>query len=147
MQGSWSRRFVALIIDATIITLFSWITVSLIYPLIALTNLFQVLGFWLPLVAVLIIVYFTYFEGKYRATPGKNLMKLKVKPQKGDMSYTKAFIRNLSKILWLPLIVDLIVGFAFGSPRKRYLDRLAKTEVVNFEEVKKTKQKLEHLTS
>ena len=142
MQGSWGRRFMALVIDAVIITLFSWILVALIYPVVALTNSFQVLGFWLLLLAFIIIVYFTYFEGKYGVTPGKNLMKLKVKAQNGDMSYMKAFIRNLSKILWLPLIVDLLVGFIFESPRKRYLDRLAKTEVVKFEEVEKSKQRL-----
>jgi uncharacterized RDD family membrane protein YckC len=142
MQGSWGRRFMALVIDAVIITLFSWILVALIYPVVALTNSFQVLGFWLLLLAFIIIVYFTYFEGKYDVTPGKNLMKLKVKSLNGDMSYRKAFIRNLSKILWLPLIVDLLVGFIFESPRKRYLDRLAKTEVVKFEEVEKSKQRL-----
>jgi uncharacterized RDD family membrane protein YckC len=142
MQGSWGRRFMALVIDAVIITLFSWILVALIYPVVALTNSFQVLGFWLLLLAFIIIVYFTYFEGKYGVTPGKNLMKLKVKSLNGDMSYRKAFIRNLSKILWLPLIVDLLVGFIFESPRKRYLDRLAKTEVVKFEEVEKSKQRL-----
>ena len=142
MQGSWGRRFIALVVDAVIITLFSWILVALIYPVVALTNSFQVLGFWLLLLAFIIIVYFTYFEGKYDVTPGKNLMKLKVKSLNGDMSYRKAFIRNLSKILWLPLIVDLLVGFIFESPRKRYLDRLAKTEVVKFEEVEKSKQRL-----
>ena len=142
MQGSWGRRFMALVIDAVIITLFSWILVALIYPVVALTNSFQVLGFWLLLLAFIIIVYFTYFEGKYDVTPGKNLMKLKVKSLNGDMSYRKAFIRNISKILWFPLIVDLLVGFIFESPRKRYLDRLAKTEVVKFEEVEKSKQRL-----
>ena len=142
MQGSWGRRFIALVVDAVIITLFSWILVALIYPVIALTNSFQFLGFWLIILAFIIIIYFTYFEGKYGATPGKNLMKLKVKSLNGDMSYRKAFIRNLSKILWLPLIVDLLVGFIFESPRKRYLDRLAKTEVVKFEEVEKSKQRL-----
>ena len=147
MQGSWGRRFMALVIDAVIITLFSWILVALIYPVVALTNSFQVLGFWLLLLAFIIIVYFTYFEGKYDVTPGKNLMKLKVKSLNGDMSYRKAFIRNLSKILWLPLIVDLLVGFIFESPRKRYLDRLAKTEVVKFEEVEKSKQRLCHSIS
>ncbi len=147
MQGLWGRRFVALIIDIVIITLFSYIIVALIYPVIALTNTFQVLGVWLPVVAVIIIVYFTYLEGKYGATLGKNLMKLKVKAQKGDMDYRKAFIRNLSKILWVPLIVDLLVGFAFGSPRKRYLDRLAKTEVVNSEDVVKSKQNLDKSTT
>ena len=130
MPGLWGRRLVALIIDAVIITLFLWVILALIYPLIAFANLFAVAGFWLPLTAVVIIVYFTYFEGKYGLTPGKSIMKLKIKASNGDMDYRKAFIRNLSKILWLPLIPDVIIGFAFGSPRKRYLDRLAKTEVI-----------------
>jgi uncharacterized RDD family membrane protein YckC len=129
MQGLWNKRLIALIIDATIITLFLWILVALIYPLIALVNLFPILNLWLPLAAILIISYFTYFEGKYSVTPGKTVMKLKVKSLEENMNYRKALIRNLSKILWLPLIADIIIGFAFGRPRQRFLDRLANTEV------------------
>ena len=42
-------------------------------------------------------------EGKTSSTIGKRLFKLKVKAKDGDMNYKKAFIRNLSKILWVPL--------------------------------------------
>lgn len=131
MAGLWGRRLVALIIDAVIITLFLWVILALIYPIIAFAKLFAIVGFWLPFAALVIIVYFTYFEGKYGLTPGKRVMKLKVKGLKGDMNYSKALIRNLTKILWLPLIPDVIIGFALGSPRERYMDRLAKTEVIN----------------
>lgn len=136
MSGLWGRRLVALILDAVIITLVSWILVSLVYPLINSTNSFQILSYWLILVAVIIIAYFTFLEGRYCSTVGKNIMKLKVKAKEGDMSYSKAFIRNISKILWLPLIVDLLIGIILGRPYQRYLDRLAKTEVVELEEIK-----------
>jgi len=130
MAGLWGKRLVALIIDIAIITLFLWVVLALIYPVIAITSSFIILNIWIPIAALIIIGYFTYFEGKYSTTPGKNVMKLSVIALQGEMSYRKAFIRNLSKILWLPLIVDVIVGFAFGSPRERYLDRLSKTTVV-----------------
>ncbi len=138
MQGLWGKRLVALIIDMAILTLLLWVIIAVIYPLIALANIFSILSFWIILAAVLIIGYFTYFEGKYGASLGKDVMRLRVKALQGNMGYRKAFIRNLSKILWVPLIVDVIVGFAFGSPRDRYLNRLAKTEVFEPEEVEKS---------
>ncbi|MEN6593177.1 MAG: RDD family protein, partial [Methanobacterium sp.] len=102
---------------------------------------------WVPLAAVVIVAYFTYFEGKYSTTPGKNVMKLKVRAIKGEIGYKKTLIRNLSKILWFPLVVDVIVGLAMGKPRERYLDRLAKTEVVKTEEVEDPQKNLEQSTS
>lgn len=135
MAGLWGKRFAALFVDFIIITLFLWVIIALLYPVIAMANLFALLNVWVPIAAVIIIVYFTYFEGKYSTTPGKNLMKLKIKALKGEMNYKKAFIRSLSKILWLPLILDVIIGLFMSSPKKRLLDRLAKTEVVVLDEV------------
>ncbi len=147
MPGLWGKRLVALIVDAVIITLLLWVIVAVIYPVIALANLFVLFNIWVPLAAILIIAYFTYFEGKYSTTPGKNVMKLKTIALKGKMGYKKALVRNLSKILWVPLIIDVIIGFAMGSPRERYLDRLAKTEVVKTEEVESPPKNLGQSTS
>ena len=147
MQGLWGKRLVALIIDMVFITLFLWVVIALIYPLIALANIFSILSFWIILAAIVIIGYFTYLEGYYGESLGKNIMKLRVRALTGKMDYRKAFIRNLSKILWIPLIVDLIIGFAFGSPRERYLSRLAKTEVVGPGEMKKSAVVLDKSTS
>jgi uncharacterized RDD family membrane protein YckC len=130
MAGLWGKRFAALFVDFIMITLFLWVIIALLYPVIAMANLFALLNVWVPIAAVIIIVYFTYFEGKYSTTPGKNLMKLKIKALIGEMNYKKAFVRSLSKILWLPLILDVIIGLFMSSPKKRLLDRLAKTEVV-----------------
>lgn len=147
MPGLWGKRLVALIIDALIITLLLWVIVAVIYPVIVLINLLVLFNIWVPLAAVVIVAYFTYFEGKYSTTPGKNVMKLKVRAIKGEIGYKKTLIRNLSKILWFPLVVDVIVGFAMGKPRERYLDRLAKTEVVKTEEVEDPQKNLEQSTS
>ncbi len=135
MAGLWGKRFAALVVDFIMVTLFLWVIIALLYPVIAMANLFALLNVWVPIAAVIIIVYFTYFEGKYSTTPGKNLMKLKIKALKREMNYKKAFIRSLSKILWLPLILDVIIGLFMSSPKKRLLDRLAKTEVVLLDEV------------
>jgi uncharacterized RDD family membrane protein YckC len=135
MAGLWGKRFAALFVDFIMITLFLWVIIALLYPVIAMANLFALLNVWVPIAAVIIIVYFTYFEGKYSTTPGKNLMRLKIKALNGEMNYKKAFIRSLSKILWLPLILDVIIGLFMSSPKKRLLDRLAKTEVVVLDEV------------
>lgn len=146
MAGLWGKRLVALIVDGLIITLLLWVIVAVIYPVIALLKLFALFNIWVPIAAVVIIVYFTYFEGRYNTTPGKNIMKLKIRAVKGKMNYKKAFIRNLSKILWLPLIVDVIIGFTMGTPREKLLDRLAKTEVVKTEEVESPSKNLEQST-
>ncbi|AEG17516.1 RDD family protein [Methanobacterium paludis] len=134
MQNFWGRRFLALIIDAITITLVLWVISAVIYPLIAATNIFTVLNYWLVLAAFIIVGYFTYMEGKDGATLGKIMMKLKVNAADGDMNYKKAFLRNLSKILWIPLVLDVILGFIFGDSNDRFLDRVSNTVVFKVED-------------
>lgn len=147
MAGLWGKRFAALVVDFIMVTLFLWVIIALLYPVIAMANLFALLNVWVPIAAVIIIVYFTYFEGRYSTTPGKNLLKLKIKALNGEMNYKKAFVRSLSKILWLPLILDVIIGLFMSIPKKRLLDRLAKTEVVGLDEVEPPLKVMEQSTS
>jgi uncharacterized RDD family membrane protein YckC len=134
MENFWGQRFKALLVDIIIITLILWIISSLVFLLMAGIGIFSVLNLWIFIGAILIIVYFTYMEGKTSSTLGKRLFKLKVKAKDGDMNYKKAFIRNLSKILWIPLIVDVILGFIFVDSNDRILDQVSGTYVVNAEE-------------
>jgi uncharacterized RDD family membrane protein YckC len=129
MQNLWGKRLAALIIDFLIIMIVIWVLSAIIYPLIAVTGIFEILNYWLIVTALIIIGYFTYFEGKIGMTPGKNVMKIKVVADSDEMDYRKAFIRNLSKILWIPLIVDVIAGYAAGNSKLRYLDKVAGTDV------------------
>ena len=130
MENFWGRRFAALLVDIIIITLFMWIVSSVIFMLLAGVGIFSFLNYWIFIGAILIIVYFTYMEGKTSSTFGKRLFKLRVEAVKGSMDYKKAFIRNLSKILWLPLILDVILGFLIGDSNDRFLDKVSETYVV-----------------
>ena len=62
MQNLWGKRFAALVIDFLIIILVTWVLSALVYPLIAVANIFGILNYWLIVTALIVIVYFTYFE-------------------------------------------------------------------------------------
>jgi uncharacterized RDD family membrane protein YckC len=132
MSGFWGRRIVALLIDALFITLLLWALTAAFYPIIAWTNTYYILNFWPILLGIIILLYFTLLEGKWAATLGKGAFKLRVEALDGNLTYSKAFLRNLSKFLWVPLILDVIIGFSVSSrgSRQLYLDKLAGTEVV-----------------
>lgn len=138
MQNLYIKRLIALIIDAIAVTLVIWILSALIYPLIALTGLYGVLNYWFILAVILILGYFTYLESHYGQTLGKNIMKIKVMTDNSELTTKKAFIRNLSKTLWIPLVLDILIGYFNGKPKIRYLDKVAGTNVIdlNIEEEK-----------
>lgn len=117
-----------------LLTLILWLLSAVIFPLLLLTNTFYIFNYWLLLAALIIIGYFTYTEGKWRETPGKRLIRIKVTALEGEMDYRKAFIRNLSKIYWLPLLFDVFIGWIIGDTKRRFLDKIANTVVVESEE-------------
>lgn len=137
MENFWGRRFAALMVDIIILTLFMYIVSSIIFLLFAKLGSFSVLNYWILIGAIIIIVYFTYMEGKTSSTLGKRLLKLRVMAVQGDMNYKKAFIRSLSKILYLPLIVDVLLGFLFGDSNDRILDKASGTYVVSGNDIRK----------
>lgn len=131
MEYYWGRRLGALIVDIIILTLFMWILSLIIFLLTAGVGVFSALNYWIFIAALIIIVYFTYMEGKTGSTLGKRLLNLKVEAKEGNLDNRKAFIRNLSKILYLPLIVDVILGYFFGDSNDRILDKISGTYVVS----------------
>lgn len=131
MESLTKKRFWAFIIDFIFITALIWILSIIIYPLVIVTGLFSIFNYWLLLLAVLIIGYFTYLEGSKGKTIGKSLLNIEVKAIDDDLTYKKTFIRNLSKILWFPVIVDLLVAYFMKSSSLRILDKYAGTYVVS----------------
>ncbi len=131
MENYWGRRLEALVIDIIILTLFMYVVSAIIFFLFAQFGNFSALNYWIFIAAIIIITYFTVMEGKTNSTLGKKLFKLKVKAVKGNVGYKKAFIRNLSKIYYFPLIVDIILGYIFGKSNDRILDQISGTYVVS----------------
>ncbi len=130
MENLWGRRFAALIVDIIILTLFMYVISAVIFLLFARVDIFSALNYWIFIAAIIIIVYFTVMEGRTNSTLGKNILKLQVMTFNGNMGYKKAFIRSLSKILYVPLIVDVLLGFIFGDSNDRILDKISGTYVV-----------------
>ncbi|MTK64039.1 MAG: RDD family protein [Methanobacterium sp.] len=130
MGNFWGRRLIALIVDIIILTLFMWILSGIVFWITASMGIFSTLTYWIFIGAIIILAYFTYFEGKTGKTPGKRMFNLKVVAEDGNLTYKKSLIRSLSKILYLPLILDLILGFIFVKSNDRFLDRVSGTRVV-----------------
>ena len=136
LQDHWAKRFVALIIDYAIFLIISWLLFSLLF--------IQWWGTWWGPAYVGWTVIQPGFAGLFLflysmamesasggATLGKRVMSLRVIPLTGEMDLGKALIRNVSKIHWLFLLLDWLVGFVSdGDPKQKWLDRVGGTTVV-----------------
>jgi uncharacterized RDD family membrane protein YckC len=137
-MNHWLLRLIAFIIDSIIIG----IVASIIYFFV-ITSLIFGGGLWqlgwgfylgLPFVlGILELVYFMFMEASYGATLGKKVLGLQVQMvNSSKVTFDKAFIRNISKIFWLFLLLDWILGVATPGhdQRQKYTDRIAGTTVV-----------------
>ena len=79
------------------------------------------------------LLYFALSEGFYHRTLGKSFLGLQVNTTDGStLNVPKAFIRNITKIFWLLLLLDLIGGFFTQvKPGQRFMDKIANTFVVS----------------
>ncbi len=86
--------------------------------------------FLVTLVSVLILMaYWTIFEFKFQQSIGKMLFNIKVHSLKGSLTVRQAFLRNISKISTILLLLDVIYMFA-KKGRQRYLEVISGTEVI-----------------
>jgi len=138
LQDHWMRRLVAFIIDSFVVSVFTFVIITFVMTLLILLsisggmpwNLINLLSF--PLfTGILSVLYFALFESYYASTLGKRLMKLKTVDITGEKpKLDLAFLRNISKIYWILVLLDTVVGLATpGDPHQRISDRVAETIV------------------
>jgi uncharacterized RDD family membrane protein YckC len=137
-QTLWITRLIAYIIDTVIVSVVMLILSILVYVPLLIGSI--VTGIWglggilqIPFfIGLGLVTYFTIMEGMYGATFGKQIMGLHVENIRGGTpGFGNALIRNLSKIHFLILLTDIIVGIYFlEDPRDKYSDRLSGTYVV-----------------
>ena len=128
-------RTEALIIDAVIVTLFTALINNILYVILSMVRNQFLLSSYPSIVLIIVTMsYFTLFEAKTNKTIGKKITHLYVSDDEGYMSYKKAFIRNLTKIYWIPLIFDIILGKILNYP-SRLFDKLAGTDVYSDKEL------------
>ncbi|MCK5290707.1 MAG: RDD family protein [Thermoplasmata archaeon] len=125
LQDHWLRRIVALIIDGIIIGVIAFL-VSIVFWILSPIGF---IGWFFS--GLLMFLYFIAFEMMMGGTPGKKLLSLEVvSTQEGELSFVSSLMRNISKIFWVFLLIDWIVGmFTDGDPRQKMLDRYANTTV------------------
>jgi uncharacterized RDD family membrane protein YckC len=147
MANHWLLRIVAAIIDSIPWTIIGWViwwalAFNAGAPL-ATTFGGASWAIWVFLVPIFYglfwVIYSTVMESSASgATFGKRFMGLRVQMLNGSRAdFNKAFVRNISKILWIIFLIDVLIGLATPGPdpRQRYFDRLAGTTVVQTKQV------------
>ena len=137
-QEYWVQRFVAFIIDAAIVY-FVLLVITLVIAIpFVFTGAFVAAGFFFGgvfavLWGLIFVLYFTVAESTSGASIGKRIFKLKVVTKTGSYpNFVEAFIRNVSKIYWLLLLLDVVIGLALSHGyQQKYSDSLMGTKVVH----------------
>jgi uncharacterized RDD family membrane protein YckC len=127
LQQHWAKRAIAILIDSIIVG----IATTILGFLTDVSGIFNWIS--LPFVMGLIyVLYFTVTESIYGYTIGKKIINLKVTRINGkNPSLRNAFIRNITKIHFLILLLDTLAGFFTSKDNhQRYIDQIANTTVV-----------------
>jgi uncharacterized RDD family membrane protein YckC len=146
----WLLRFLALIIDSIPLGIIAYaIFWFAIVPLVFTRSFYGIITYtsvdwfgWVllfPLIyGVFALLYFIVMEVMMGATIGKKILGLQVQMTNGSkITFDKSFIRNISKLFSIFLILDWLVGvFTPGpDPHQKYTDRIAGTTVVSVKQV------------
>jgi len=139
-QDYWVRRLVAFIFDAIIVyaVLFVITIIAAIPVLIAgaLTGAFNPAtlafgGIFSWLWGLIFVLYFTVTEPASGSSFGKKIFGLRVTSKTGsNPSFSEAFVRNLSKVYWLLLLLDVVLGLALSKGyQRKWSDQFVGTTV------------------
>ncbi len=87
-------------------------------------------------IGALSLAYWTILEFKLRQSIGKIIMNIKVMSKKKNFSVMQCFVRNISKVITLLLLIDIIYLLIKRKNSQRYFEKISDTIVT--EEVLKT---------
>lgn len=125
----FTKRLYACIIDFVVVFLLISIVNNILFVPVSLLKVPFISAYYPYIVTIVVTLgYFTIMEAKTNKTIGKMVMKLYVSDEEGYLSYFSAFIRNITKCFWIPLIFDVIIGKILGFP-SRLFDKIAGTDV------------------
>ena len=126
LQEHWVKRGIAILIDSIIVG----VATAILGLLIGMSEIFNWLAF--PFVmGLMYVLYFTITEAIYGYTAGKRMVNLRVETAEGRKpTLQSTFIRNISKIHVLLLLLDTLGGFFTSKDaHQRYVDQIANTTV------------------
>jgi uncharacterized RDD family membrane protein YckC len=139
LQDHWARRVIAYVIDVVIVSVALFILALAIaapaLPGILFGQTFPSAwfwGFWFGgLSPLIVLAYFVFAEGLFARTIGKELMGLRVvRIDTRRLDLWSALVRNISKIAFILLVIDLAVGLGtHGDGYQKYSDQYIGTTV------------------
>jgi uncharacterized RDD family membrane protein YckC len=126
LQEHWLRRFVAIVFDYVLV----YVPIWALFALVGISYIFP--GF---LAGFVLFLYAALFESSIGGTVGKMIMHMKAVAITGNMSFSQALMRNVSKIFPVILLLDWIVGMAVDTndPRQKWTDQVARTSVMLYD--------------
>jgi uncharacterized RDD family membrane protein YckC len=124
----WATRFLAVGLDYFMLSLVTGLVKDFVFA----DWSFSLISFFL-LMGAIAFLYFVVAESVFGYTLGKRIFDLKVVTVEGNKpSFRNAFIRNISKIVFVFLILDVVGShFTSTSLHQRYVDKIAHTTVEN----------------
>ncbi len=136
-QNYWVRRLVAFAIDAVIV----YVALGIVAAVLSIPVLFVsgpaafgavLAGVFSFVAGIILFLYFSFAEAYTRGTIGKRIFGLKVTAQGGKApNLVEAILRNISKLYWLLLLLDVVVGLAVSKKfTQKFSDKYIGTEVV-----------------
>lgn len=130
MATVFTRRIIAYVIDFFVVSAFMWIIAYFASLIVNPIDVISVYGIFVYLTPILGLAYFVVLEKIKGATIGKALMYLEVKSRNGsNINWAQAIVRNLTKIYWIPMIFDWLIGRFMNTDR--LFANITKTVVVN----------------
>jgi uncharacterized RDD family membrane protein YckC len=137
VQTYWAKRLFAFVVDAIVVYVAVGVLALLFTVPFLLAGGPAVFGAFLAgtvsiLAGLVLVLYFTLAEAYAGATLGKRVFGLGVRTVGGSLPTAgEAILRNISKIYWLLLLLDVVVGLATAKTHtQKFSDRYAGTEVV-----------------
>jgi uncharacterized RDD family membrane protein YckC len=138
-MNHWLYRFLAYVIDSIIIGIPVYIIWNFVFWSLFWSGAWWMIGYgsWLILpffLGIIEVLYFVILDVSWGAPIGKRVLGLQVQMVNGSkVAFGAAFIREISKIYWLFLLLDWIIGIATPGRdrRQKYTDRMAGTTVVS----------------
>lgn len=85
--------------------------------------------FIFSIISLLSVLYWAVLEYKIGQSIGKILFNIYVKPQTKTLTFWQCFLRNITKVSTLPLILDASY-MIFTRSYQRYFEKISKTFVV-----------------
>ena len=126
LQEHWITRFLAIGLDYVVLIFVTGLVKDLVFAdwSFLLIDYFLIMG-------GISFLYFIITESIFGYTLGKRIFDLKVVTVNGNKpSFKKIFIRNISKIVFVFLILDVIGSyFTAKNLHQRYFDKIAHTTV------------------